>query len=140
METRAHPAGAVARGARLALLVGGVGGPGGPDGDGVLVDGENVFPREVEELIETHPSVLFAAVIGMPDELYQEVGWAYIMTMPEQTVGEEELRELCKSKIANFKVPKRFFVRPLLPLLASGKVSKMELKKEAADLIEKDAG
>jgi len=102
--------------------------------------GENVFPREVEELIETHPSVLFAAVIGVPDEIFQEVGWAYIMTVPGQTVGEEDLRELCKSKIANFKVPKRFFVRPLLPLLPNGKVNKMELKQEATALIEKEAG
>jgi acyl-CoA synthetase (AMP-forming)/AMP-acid ligase II len=99
--------------------------------------GENVFPREVEELIETHPSVLFAAVIGVPDEIYQEAGWAYVMTMPEQTVSEEELRQLCKDKLANFKVPKRFFVRPLLPLLASGKVNKVALKQEAAELIEK---
>jgi acyl-CoA synthetase (AMP-forming)/AMP-acid ligase II len=97
--------------------------------------GENVFPREVEELIETHPSVLFAAVIGVPDEIYQEVGWAYVMTMPDQTVGEEELRELCKAKLANFKIPKRFFVRPLLPLLASGKVNKVALKQEASELI-----
>ncbi len=98
--------------------------------------GENVFPREVEELIETHPAVLFAAVIGMPDELYQEIGWAFVMTMPDQTVSEEELRELCKAKLANFKVPKRFFVRPLLPLLASGKINKMELKQEATAMME----
>lgn len=98
--------------------------------------GENVFPREVEELIETHPSVLFAAVIGVPDELFQEVGWAFVMTVPEQTVGEEELRDLCKAKLANFKVPKRYFVRPLLPLLPNGKVNKMALKKEATALTE----
>jgi acyl-CoA synthetase (AMP-forming)/AMP-acid ligase II len=98
--------------------------------------GENVFPREVEELIETHPSVLFAAVIGVPDEMFQEVGWAYIMTMPDQTVGEEELMRLCKDKLVNFKVPKRFFIRPILPLLANGKINKMELKQEAASLLE----
>ncbi len=96
--------------------------------------GENVFPREIEELLETHPSVLFAAVIGIPDELYQEVGWGYVMTMPEQTVDEEELRRLCKEKLANFKVPKRFFVRPLLPLLPNGKINKMALKQEASEM------
>jgi acyl-CoA synthetase (AMP-forming)/AMP-acid ligase II len=98
--------------------------------------GENVFPREIEELLETHPSVLFAAVIGVPDELYQEVGWAYVMTKPEQTVGEEDLRQLCKERLVNFKVPKRFFVRPLLPILANGKVDKMGLRKEAASMME----
>ena len=93
--------------------------------------GENVYPREIEDLIETHPAVLFAAVIGVPDEIYQEVGWAYAMLKPGQQASEEELRQLCREKLANFKVPKRFFVRPLLPMLASGKVDKMALKKEA---------
>ncbi len=97
--------------------------------------GENVYPREIEDLIETHPAVLFAAVIGVPDETYQEVGWAYAMLKPGQEVSEETLRQLCREKLANFKVPKRFFVRPLLPLLASGKVDKMTLKKEAEKML-----
>jgi acyl-CoA synthetase (AMP-forming)/AMP-acid ligase II len=92
--------------------------------------GENVYPREVEEVIETHAAVLFAAVIGVPDEIYQEVGWAFVMPMPGQSVTEEELRDLCKSALANFKIPKKFFIRPMLPLLASGKVNKMALKEE----------
>ncbi len=102
--------------------------------------GENVFPREIEDVIETHPSILFAAVIGVPDEIYQEVGWAYAMTLPDQTVSEDELRELCKSRLANFKTPKRIFVRPLLPLLASGKVDKVALKKEAAEAADEETG
>jgi acyl-CoA synthetase (AMP-forming)/AMP-acid ligase II len=97
--------------------------------------GENVYPREIEDLIESHPAALFAAVIGVPDELYQEVGWAFVMLMPGQTVTAEELASLCKDKLANFKVPKRFFIRPLLPLLASGKVNKMALKDEVPDLL-----
>ncbi|NQU08043.1 MAG: acyl--CoA ligase [Candidatus Abyssubacteria bacterium] len=96
--------------------------------------GENVFPREIEDVLESHTGVLFAAVIGMPDELYQEVGWAFVMSMPGHTPPEEELRELCKSSLANFKVPKRFFVRPLLPLLPNGKINKMALKKEATEM------
>jgi acyl-CoA synthetase (AMP-forming)/AMP-acid ligase II len=97
--------------------------------------GENVYPREIEDLIESHRAVLFSAVIGVPDELYQEVGWAFIMLMPGQSVGEEELRILCREKLANFKVPKRFFIRPLLPLLASGKINKVALKGEVPDLL-----
>jgi acyl-CoA synthetase (AMP-forming)/AMP-acid ligase II len=97
--------------------------------------GENVYPREIEDLIETPPAVLFAAVIGVPDEIYQEVGWAYAMLKPGQEVAEETLQHLCQEKLANFKVPKRFFVRPLLPMLASGKVDKMALKKEAAKIL-----
>ncbi len=96
--------------------------------------GENVYPREVEECLETHPSVLFAAVIAVPDELFQEVGWAWVMPLPGRQVAEEELRALCKEKLANFKVPKRFFIRPQVPMLASGKIDKLALKKEADGL------
>ena len=92
--------------------------------------GENVFPREVEEVLEGHASVLFAAVIGVPDEVFQEVGWAFIMLQPGKEVAEEELQALCKTKLANYKVPKKFFIRPVLPVLPSGKVNKVELKKE----------
>ena len=53
-----------------------------------------------------------------------------IMQMPGKEASEEELRERCRSQLANFKIPKKFFIRPLLPLLASGKVNKLELKKE----------
>jgi len=96
--------------------------------------GENVYPREVEEVIETHPAVLFAAVIGVPDDIYQEVGWAFVMPTPGQNVSEEDLRTVCKSSLANFKVPKKFFIRPLLPLLASGKVNKLALKDEIREM------
>ena len=97
--------------------------------------GENIYPREIEDLLEAHPAVLFAAVLGMPDEIYQETGWAFIMLTPGRQVGEAELVELCKNKLANFKVPKRFFIRPLLPMLASGKINKMALKEEALQIL-----
>jgi acyl-CoA synthetase (AMP-forming)/AMP-acid ligase II len=96
--------------------------------------GENVYPREIEELIESHDAVLFSAVIGVPDDTYQEVGWAFVMPTPGKNVTEDELRNLCKSGLANFKIPKKFFIRPLLPLLASGKVNKLALKDEVKDL------
>ncbi len=99
--------------------------------------GENVYPREIEEILEAQGAVLFAAVIGVPDEIYQEVGWAFAMTFPGKEVTEEELREFCKSRLANYKVPKKFIIRPLLPLLATGKVDKLALKDEIAHLLKK---
>lgn len=92
--------------------------------------GENVFPREVEDVLEAHPGVMFAAVIGVPDPLYAEVGHAFVMMKPGQTPTEDELRAFCKQQLANFKVPKRFELRPMLPLLANGKVNKQALKAE----------
>jgi len=96
---------------------------------------ENVFPLEIEGVLETHPSVLFAAVLGVPDEIYQEVGWAFVMLKPGQTTTQEELRALCKSRLANFKVPKRFFIRSLLPMTLSGKVDKVSLRAEAREIL-----
>ncbi|MBI3118688.1 MAG: long-chain fatty acid--CoA ligase, partial [Candidatus Hydrogenedentes bacterium] len=92
--------------------------------------GENVFPREIEEVIEAHPAVLFAAVIGVPDPLYSEVGHAFVMVKPGKSVGAEAIIEHCKSHLANFKVPKRLELRPALPLLPNGKVNKVALKNE----------
>ena len=99
--------------------------------------GENVFPLEIENVLTTHSKVLFAAVINVPDELYQEVAWAFIMPNPGMSVSEEELRELCKSKLANFKVPKRFLIRSSLPITETGKVDKVSLKKEIPELLNK---
>ncbi|HPO46182.1 MAG TPA: class I adenylate-forming enzyme family protein [Spirochaetota bacterium] len=99
--------------------------------------GENVYPREVEEVIETQEAVLFAAVMGVPDELYQEVGWAFVMPTPGKSVTEEELREHVKNKLANYKQPKKYFVRPLLPLLANGKVNKLALREEIKEMLKK---
>jgi acyl-CoA synthetase (AMP-forming)/AMP-acid ligase II len=98
--------------------------------------GENVHPREVEDAIESHTAVLFAAVVSAPDPTFQEVGWAFVMPIPGRTVAEDELRAHCKQKIANFKVPKKFFVRPILPMLPTGKVDKKALKKEVDEWIE----
>ena len=92
--------------------------------------GENVFPREVEEALEFHEAVLFASVIGVPDELYQEVGWAFIMLQPGAEVTEEELTLFCRKRLTNFKVPKKILLRQSLPLLSTGKVDKCALKQE----------
>ncbi len=91
--------------------------------------GENVFPREVEEVLESHPAVLFAAVIGVADELYQEVGHGFVMLKPGQTVDAETLRAHCKEHLANFKVPKKYTIKPELALLPNGKVNKVALRK-----------
>jgi acyl-CoA synthetase (AMP-forming)/AMP-acid ligase II len=92
--------------------------------------GYNVYPREIEAVIEKHPNVAFVTVIPVPDETWQEVGKAYIMPVPGTEVEPDELRELCKKHLANYKVPKEFEVRPLLPLLPSGKIDRLSLIEE----------
>jgi len=100
--------------------------------------GENVYPREIEEVLEMHGSVLFAAVISVPDDLYQEVGWAFIMLQPGKEAEEKDLVELCRDKLANYKVPKNFFIRPGLPLLPNGKINKVALKEESLNILKKE--
>ncbi|MBW2690940.1 MAG: hypothetical protein JRC99_13605 [Deltaproteobacteria bacterium] len=72
-----------------------------------------------------------AAVIGVPDDVFQEVGHAFVMLEPGQQIAADELRALCRKKLANYKVPKKFEVRPSLPVLPVGKIDKQTLKQQA---------
>lgn len=98
--------------------------------------GENIFPREVEEVVERHPAVLMSAVVPLPDPIFQEVGWAYVMPKPGQEVSAEALAEVCRTHLANYKVPKRFVVQPALPMLPNGKIDKKTILAGALDLLE----
>lgn len=89
--------------------------------------GYNVYPAEVEQAIEVHEHVSMAAVVGVPDEKYFEVGHAYIIpTYPGLT--SDDIRAHCQSLLANYKIPKEFMILPELPLLPNGKVDKKALK------------
>lgn len=90
--------------------------------------GENVHPREVEDVIEKHPAIMQVAVLGVPDPVYQEVGKAFVVAKPAHHVTEHELRAHCKQHLANYKAPKHYEFREALPLLPNGKVNKLALK------------
>jgi acyl-CoA synthetase (AMP-forming)/AMP-acid ligase II len=91
--------------------------------------GYNVYPREVEQAIETHPAVDMAAVVSTPDPVWQEVGIAYVL--PSDEVTAEDLQNYCRERLANYKLPKRFVVLDALPLLPIGKVDKVALRERA---------
>lgn len=98
--------------------------------------GENVFPREVESVLETFPGVMGVAVIGVPDPIYSEVGQAYLLMRPGDTASSDALRAHCRARLANFKVPKHFVLREHLPLLPNGKIDKRALRNEYFEAIE----
>lgn len=92
----------------------------------------NIYPREIEQALEEHPKVAMAAVIGVPDPLYQEVGRAYILPEPPGDLTCEELEQHCRQRLANYKIPKVFVIKEELPMLAIGKIDKQALKNIAA--------
>jgi acyl-CoA synthetase (AMP-forming)/AMP-acid ligase II len=95
--------------------------------------GFNVYPREIEEVIEKHPSVMLACVLAKKDPVFQEVGRAVVLVKEGAFLTEEELRGYCKERLANYKVPKEFIFRPELPMLGVGKIDKQSLKRILGD-------
>ncbi len=104
--------------------------------DLVIRGGENVYPREVEELLHTHPDVLDAQVIGVPDERYGEelAGWVQ-MREGTSPLTAEALWDFCAGRLARFKVPRYVKVVDAFPLTVTGKVRKVEMREvHAAEL------
>jgi len=80
-------------------------------------------------------SVALAAVVGVPDELYQEVGFAFIQAAPDVVADPNELRAYCRTRLANYKVPKLFMVIDEMPFLPVGKVDKVRLAQMARNRV-----
>ena len=96
--------------------------------DMIITGGENVFPREVEEVLYQHPAVHEAAVIGIPDPYWVEKVHAVIAPKKDATINEEEIVAFCKQRIAGYKTPKSIEVVSELPKNAAGKILKKELR------------
>ncbi|MFX0048844.1 MAG: AMP-binding protein [Candidatus Hermodarchaeota archaeon] len=91
--------------------------------------GENIYPVEIEEILFKHPLIDLAAVIGVPDEKWGEVGKAFVTLKPGKTLKPEEIQEYLTTKLAKYKIPKYYEIREALPLSATGKILKRELEK-----------
>jgi long-chain acyl-CoA synthetase len=94
--------------------------------DMILVSGFNVYPNEVEEVLVSHPAVLEAAVIGVPDEKSGEAVKAFVVKKSE--VSEKELIEHCRGQLTNYKVPKYVEFRKELPKTNVGKILRRALR------------
>lgn len=99
--------------------------------DMFISGGENVYPAEVEAVIAEMINVAECAVIGMADEQWGEVGWAYIIPPSGKSVTAQEVTAHCKAKLAGFKVPKRVILTDMIPRTASGKVQKHVIRAAA---------
>jgi long-chain acyl-CoA synthetase len=96
--------------------------------DMILRGGFNVYPRELEEILLTHPAISLAAVIGVPDERLGEEVKAIVVRKPAAELTEDDLRAWCKSQFAAYKYPRLIEFRTELPTTATGKVLKRELR------------
>jgi fatty-acyl-CoA synthase len=103
--------------------------------DMYISGGENVYPAEVENVLYRHPGVAEAAVIGVPDPRWGEVGHAIVVSKPGATPTEGELLTYCAAALARYKVPRSVTFAEALPRTASGKVHKPTLRRQSRDPI-----
>jgi fatty-acyl-CoA synthase len=97
--------------------------------DMIIRGGENVYPREVEEFLYTHPAVDDVQVIGVPDAKYGEALCAWVRVRRGHEVSEEDLRAYCSGKIAHFKVPRYFRLTEEFPMTVTGKIQKYKMRE-----------
>jgi long-chain acyl-CoA synthetase len=98
--------------------------------DMIITGGENVYPREIEELLYTRPEVQECAVVGLPDREYGERVTAFIVSPQDQHPNPADLKAFLKKRLAGFKVPKEFVVVDELPKNNAGKLLKREIRKK----------
>jgi fatty-acyl-CoA synthase len=97
--------------------------------DMIIRGGENIFPREIEEFLYTHPAVSQVSVIGIPDHKYGEEVCAWISLKEGAAITEDELRDFCKGQIATYKIPRVIRFTREFPMTASGKIQKFRLRE-----------
>lgn len=100
--------------------------------DMVIRGGENIYPREVEEFLYTHPDVVDAQVIGVPDERFGEELMAWIKLRPRaEPITAESLRAFCAGKIAHYKIPRYVKLVDDFPMTVTGKIRKVQMRAQS---------
>lgn len=96
--------------------------------DIIIVGGYNVYPREVEEVLYQHPSIVEASVVGVPDEGYGEIVKAYVVVKDEQ-ITIDDIIHFCQDKLAKYKLPKQVEFLKELPKNSTGKILRRKLRQ-----------
>jgi fatty-acyl-CoA synthase len=103
--------------------------------DVIIRGGENVYPREIEEFLFTHPSVVDVQVIGVPDPYYGEEVMAWVKRKDGASVTADDLRTFCRDQIARYKIPRYIHFADQFPMTVTGKVQKFKMREEAIQLL-----
>jgi fatty-acyl-CoA synthase len=101
--------------------------------DMVIRGGENVYPREVEEFLYTHPAIADVQVVGVPDEKYGEELCAWVIVHDGRSVTDVEVREFCTGRLAHFKIPRYVLVVTEFPMTVTGKVQKFKMREDSIE-------
>jgi fatty-acyl-CoA synthase len=96
----------------------------------IIRGGENIYPREVEEYLHTHPKIADVYVVGLPDERLGETVCAWIRLKPGETASQEEIRDFCRGTIAYFKVPQYIRFVDSFPMTVTNKVQKYLMREQ----------
>ncbi|GED66735.1 AMP-binding protein [Brevibacillus reuszeri] len=103
--------------------------------DMIIRGGENIYPREIEEFLYTHPKILDVQIVGVPDPKFGEQVLACIRVKEDTDLTEEEIRSYCEGKVAHFKIPRYIQFVTEYPMTASGKIQKYKLREHAMQLL-----
>jgi len=106
--------------------------------DMVIRGGENIYPREIEEFLYTHPDILDSQVVGVPDVKYGEelMAWVRMREGSERPLDAASLKAFCEGKLAHYKIPRYVHVVDEFPMTVTGKVRKVEMREQARAIIE----
>jgi fatty-acyl-CoA synthase len=97
--------------------------------DMVIRGGENIYPREIEEFLYSHPAVKDVSVVGVPDEKYGEELCAWVILREGSSATEEQIRDFCRGKIAHYKIPRYVKFTAELPMTVTGKIQKFKMRE-----------
>jgi fatty-acyl-CoA synthase len=107
--------------------------------DMIIRGGENIYPREIEEFLYTHPKVAEVQVTGLPDERFGEVVLAWVRVKPGLSATVDEIRDFCRNRIAHFKIPHYVRFVDSFPTTVSGKIQKFRIREIEMELRREDA-
>jgi fatty-acyl-CoA synthase len=107
--------------------------------DMIIRGGENIYPREIEEFLYTHPQIQDASVIGVADEKFGEEVCVWIIAKEGESVSVDEIRDFCKQRIAYFKVPRYIRLVDEFPMTVTGKIQKFKMREQMLEEIGREA-
>ena len=104
--------------------------------DMIIRGGENIYPREIEEFLYTHPDIKDVQIVGVPDKRYGEAIAAFVIPRGGDPIEPESVQEFCRGKIAHYKIPRYVLTVDEFPMTVTGKIQKFKLREQAVEWLD----